>query len=310
MLAIQELTAYATALIIRATLYGLYAASTVHCFRWLLFDDQGGKLRKRIDWRLTSVAAFIFCFLTTTLGVTSHATLDLIQSDLHSAVLSMAKIGIENTGVLITNAVLIYRCWMVFDKSHQWLVICPAVILWCSGFACSILLMYYYAIAHRAEPDQPLIFARLVPQGRPLWASFYCCDIAINVFTTAAIILRIKRMATGSNFSSTPVYRTCKILAQFGFLYAITTTLALIGLLVDVKPSIDVMRFILDSIMITMPGITFNLIQIRIHQERANAIDRPILSRREARTFPQSPVHVYTERISIHDDVYSKPTAV
>jgi hypothetical protein len=53
--------------------------------------------------------------------------------------------------------------------------------------------------------------------------------------------------------------------------------------------------------MITMPGITFNVIQIRIHQERASATDRPILSR-EAPTFPQSPVHVYTERISIRDN--------
>jgi len=308
MIAIQELTAYATALIIRATIYGLYAASSVHCFRWLLFDDQGGKLRKRVDWRLTSVAVFIFCFLTTTLGVTSRTTLDLIQSNLHSAVLSIAKISTENFGVLITNAVLIYRCWKVFDRSHQWLVIFPPIILWCSAFVCQNLLLYYYIMAHRAAPNQPLIFARLVPQARPLWASFYCCDIAINVFTTAAIILRIRRLAVNSNFYSTPVYTTCKILAQFGFLYAITTTLALIGLLVDVKASIDVMRFILDSIMITMPGITFNLIQIRIHQERASAID-PILSR--ARTFPQSPVHVYTERISVRDDsVFSKSTEV
>jgi hypothetical protein len=52
--------------------------------------------------------------------------------------------------------------------------------------------------------------------------------------------------------------------------------------------------------MIAMPGITFNVIQVRFYQERANATNRPILSR-EAPTFPQSPVHVYTERISIRD---------
>jgi hypothetical protein len=62
--------------------------------------------------------------------------------------------------------------------------------------------------------------------------------------------------------------------------------------------------------MIAMPGITFNVIQVRIHQEQANAKDRPILSR-EAPTFPQSPVHAYTERISIRDDDEpSKPTEV
>jgi hypothetical protein len=93
---VQQQTAYFTALIVRATLYGLYIASSVHCFRWLLFDDQGRKLRKRINWRLTSVAVFIFCFLTTTLGVTSRAALDLIPGDLHSAVLSIVKVRLHN----------------------------------------------------------------------------------------------------------------------------------------------------------------------------------------------------------------------
>jgi hypothetical protein len=93
---VQQQTAYFTALTIRATLYGFYIASSVVCFRWLLFDDQGRKLRKRINWRLISVAAFIFCFLTTTLVVTSQAALDLIPGDLHSAVLSISQVHLHN----------------------------------------------------------------------------------------------------------------------------------------------------------------------------------------------------------------------
>jgi hypothetical protein len=83
----------------------------------------------------------------------------------------------------------IYRCWMVFDKSHKWLVVFPTIILWCSGFVCDILLVYYYATAHLADPAKPLLFARLVPHALPLWTTFYCCDIAMNVYTTGTYLV-------------------------------------------------------------------------------------------------------------------------
>ena len=43
-----------------AIFFGLYSASFIHCVRWLLFEDDGWKIRKKINWWLLSTTLLVF----------------------------------------------------------------------------------------------------------------------------------------------------------------------------------------------------------------------------------------------------------
>ncbi|KAF9442235.1 hypothetical protein P691DRAFT_681921 [Macrolepiota fuliginosa MF-IS2] len=43
-----------------ALAFGVYFATLLSCFRWLLFADEGWKRRRVINWPLVGVTSFIF----------------------------------------------------------------------------------------------------------------------------------------------------------------------------------------------------------------------------------------------------------
>lgn len=297
---------YVIALFVRAVLYGLYIATLLVCLRWLILDDRQLHLRRHIDRRLLTITILILVFLTTNVGVVFRITIDLIRGNSSSTTLTIAKIDLENVAILVTNAILIYRCWIMYRKTHQWFIICLPILLWFSSLVCSNLIVYYYVTFLRANPDVPVVFSRLVPSSRRCWLIFYLCDVVLNVYTTGGIIYQINRASihhsgTGSDTSSGTFSRqlskTCRILVQFGSLYTLTTVLSLISLLVDFEPKYDAMRFSVDAVNFIMPGITFNLVQIVVHQERAK---RRTISCRLGRMTSQplfSPVSTYSRDV-------------
>ena len=56
-------------LIAQAFLYGLYLETTVHCLRWLLFDDKDWNIRKKINWSMLTIAIVLFILMTINLWV-------------------------------------------------------------------------------------------------------------------------------------------------------------------------------------------------------------------------------------------------
>ena len=130
------------------------------------------------------------------------------------------------------------------------------------------------------------------------------CDL-LEPTTTAAIIFRLLGASDSFRQSSRQLHTTCKILALFGTLYTITTILSLTSLIVDVKSKHDTLRFTLDAIVcptsllslgslltpvqnFSMPGITFNLVQVRVRQERASQGDQTLCDPRAISKFTQA----------------------
>lgn len=296
----EDLKPYIIALSVRAILYGVYFVTLIHCLRWLILDgDRWWKLRKHIDQRLLIITIVIFSFLTTSLGIAFRITIDLLRGDNNSARLTILKIYVENNVILTANAVLIYRCWVIFAKTHRSVIISLPLVLWLTGLACSVFIVYNYTMFLYAHPDVYLIFSRLVPSSRLCWIIFYLCDIAISIYTTCGIIYRISRIPApyGSKKNcSRQLCTTSKILAKFGSLYTITSVLSLVSLILDLEPTFDLMRFMLDAINFTMPGITFNLIQIGVHKERAGGgggKERHAVTPSFTSTFDQTPITQY-----------------
>ena len=162
----------------------------------------------------------------------------------------------------------IYRCWVVYPKSHRLAVVGLPLIFWLSAFACSILLVYFYAAFVAATASSGgVVSARVVPHARLIWTGFYCCDIIINIYTTCrpivysflaqelispitgALIYQIMRSTSGEGHMSRRLYRTCKVLAQFALLYTATSIFGFIALLLDIDPKYDAMRFTVDAVV-------------------------------------------------------------
>ncbi len=63
----------------QAVLYGLYLPTFVHSLRWLLFDDEGLDVRKKISWQMLSITIIFFLFMTAVIGIQLQLTLGPAQ---------------------------------------------------------------------------------------------------------------------------------------------------------------------------------------------------------------------------------------
>ena len=56
-------------LIVQAIFSGLYTTSFFHCFRWLVFADEGWERRKKIHWSMLIIAILIFALALINFGI-------------------------------------------------------------------------------------------------------------------------------------------------------------------------------------------------------------------------------------------------
>ena len=66
---------------VQAILFGLYLASLAHCLRWQLVNDEGWRLRTKINWAMLIIAILLFLVLTIDLAIRLHLTIDAVQGD-------------------------------------------------------------------------------------------------------------------------------------------------------------------------------------------------------------------------------------
>ncbi|KAM6499921.1 hypothetical protein JOM56_005429 [Amanita muscaria] len=174
--------------------------------------------------------------------------------------------------IISIDSALIYRCWIVYEKS--WRVICVPVTFWFASLACSTLFFYYEEqslfVANGASPNAAQI-------GWKALTGLYACNIATSIYTTTAIIYRIRYMTKTSGGNSKRLNYIMLILAESGILYTSMTVFCLIGsVFITLNDPTWVEKLIYDisDIMnLSMAGISFNLILIRVHQSRVELRD-------------------------------------
>jgi len=245
--------------------YGVYMTTLAHSLRWLLFEDEGWKAqpRRRVNWPMLAVTLILFVFATVDLGVTLRITFALVSGEtLISKKLELLSITVENTTILITDAVLMYRTWLVYTKS--WRAIVLPSMLWSTGITC-VILFDYWLIKDLGASSQLSLVTVFTPRTRRIAAVFFCCSLVNNLYATCAISYRILRVARTSR--STSLYITCRVFAESGILCASTTTLMLITS--AVMDGENLVEILLDVVNFSMMGIAFNLILIRVGKQRA-----------------------------------------
>ncbi|KIL59304.1 hypothetical protein M378DRAFT_169473 [Amanita muscaria Koide BX008] len=250
--------------IIQAVLYVLYLTSLAFALRWLLYKEEGWTLRSRreVNWILLTTAILLFAFSTWGIVILTLLLLSSIgkfesNNEVISERLLIAGTTSEILTYLIIDAVLIFRCWSVYQRS--WRAVCIPLLLWLSNIVLTAIFVFYSATGFKE--DTPF---RILPAA----AIFYCCNFATNLYTTSAIIYRVRRIANANNNGQSILYRVCRIVAGTGVLYASTSLAVVVATFL--MPNDPVAYSVCNAINFSMAGIAFNLLLIRVGQLRAD----------------------------------------
>ncbi|KAM6502577.1 hypothetical protein JOM56_002554 [Amanita muscaria] len=264
------------AIFVQAILFGLYLASLAHCLRWQLVDDEGWRLRTKINWAMLIIAIFLFLLLTIDLAIRLYLTIAAVQGDTqYFKFPGVAVTVLECSAMLITDAVLIYRCWVVYARS--WRIVCIPIFFWILLFASSIICIFYLTPLINPKNEESVFHAFLLEYY--FWIVFYCANIATNIYATcmdelpsSVLALNLPNVAKGigSANSSKRLHRVSRILTESGILYTSTSVLSLIGAITIRWPELGLFSNLTSVLNFSMAGITFNLILIRVAQDRSN----------------------------------------
>ncbi|KAF8631869.1 hypothetical protein AX15_002139 [Amanita polypyramis BW_CC] len=228
---------------IQATLFGVYFTTFLLCLRWLLYVDDGWTVRKDIKWPWLIIAIVIFAFSVTDLALSLHGTLLALQGKKTLLFSGIVTVTVEALIAVITDAVLIYRCWVVYNKSWH---------------------IYYpnYILGLRPLLDLPGCALRTIDTRS---RSFYISTIIINIFATSATIFQIWR----NSIFPHPLQFTIRVVAESGLLYTITSVVSACLLFIRNSPTGPViLPAVATAINFPATGIAYNLILIRVAQHR------------------------------------------
>ncbi|KAG6864814.1 hypothetical protein C0991_007000 [Blastosporella zonata] len=153
----------------------------------------------------------------------------------------------------IGDGILLYRCWIVYDKS--WLIILFPLMIWLGGTACGIVTVYVEATL-REDPRY-----LNAPNLSPFITSMLALTLAMNLITTSLIIFRIWSIQRAVKFQTAPLVikrrpldKIMRILIESGFIYTVTIVI-LVGLYIACNNG---------QFGVSNSGITFNLIITRV----------------------------------------------
>ncbi|KIL61331.1 hypothetical protein M378DRAFT_166977 [Amanita muscaria Koide BX008] len=245
-------------LFVQALFYGLYISTFVNCLRWLLLENEGWKFRpyKQMTWPFITITVTIFAIATADIAAAVRLTCArLLGEEIIADFLSFICITIEGFTMIIIDAVLVYRCWIVYDKS--WRVIIVPLLFWTCTTACSLTWTICNAIGVKLV-DSPKATAIGV-------GVFYGCNFATNVYASSAIVYRIWKTAMTNNPRSR-IYEVCRIISGTGIMYSVTSLFTLVAAcwINNYFP-----EAILNAINFHTACIAYNLVIIRVGQLRA-----------------------------------------
>ncbi|KAF8330641.1 hypothetical protein F5887DRAFT_1081488 [Amanita rubescens] len=244
--------AYIIAVTVQALLMGAYFVSFLICLRWLVFSDDGGTLRKGINWTLLSIAIILFALSVADLCISVHIILLVSEGHSVKAYTSVITCFIEMLTRIITDGVLIFRCWIVYNRSWR-IVILPLLLLLYN--ICLLITTVHWSINMSGgnPPD---------PRYGMIWMSYYASTIVINIYATSAIILKIWR----NSFSRRLSHFAIRVIAESGLLYTLTS----IAVFCASLRGAHITFLVTNAINFPASIIAFNLILIRVAENRAN----------------------------------------
>ncbi|PFH47648.1 hypothetical protein AMATHDRAFT_42804 [Amanita thiersii Skay4041] len=285
-----------------AVLTGLYIATFLHCIRWLVFNDDELTLRKRFSRLMLIATCLIFTLTIANLVLSILIPLALLRNEMQLFMVflvssvcapflsppliefqfSLLKAPIEALTSILADVILIYRCWVVYNRN--WRVICFPIFM-LLAYTCFAVVFNYYSVTILVYSEVTMGSIKVYRAGI---VAAYTCTIVLNIYTTSSIILRIWKVAKESlgRHTRRGLHFTIHVIADSGLLYTLSSIIGIITWLYTLKntgAAAQLIAAIFSSINYAMVGIAFNLILIRVASQRASS-DSTIDS---AKTIPE-----------------------
>ncbi|KAF8345624.1 hypothetical protein F5887DRAFT_1074347 [Amanita rubescens] len=259
---LSEIETDIIAITLEASLAGVHFVSFLLCLRWLIISDDGGTLRKPIQRPFLIVTLIHFAFTVTALCVGLQKVFSYSHHDgTTPTAISFAIINsiIETLTLITTDCVLIFRCWTVYNRS--WRIILLPLLLFLYNISNLFVMAYcqWDAMIYKLAGNEPITLRN---QINSLEESFYAANIVINIYATSAIVFRIWRNTLSRRFARCAI----RFIAESCLLYALTSIAAFSTMFLS-SPNGHVIATTIND---RTAGIAFNLILIRVAQNRAN----------------------------------------
>ncbi|KXN92331.1 hypothetical protein AN958_08562 [Leucoagaricus sp. SymC.cos] len=273
--------------------FGLYVFTLLICLRWLLFVDEGWKLRKvrSVNWSIVAVALLILgcnlAYLIETFYWTSIAVRHAIQFPGEQYQkpewTSIVSCTVANVNVLLADFVLIARCWIAYGRRSIAIIVFPA-FMWISALLCTILQIYLQ-VAHTKDPRiGPYSWASVNMTMGPgiVLIPFWIATVMLNAYASVVLIRYIYQSAEHSKTSVSIEYFHffMHVIAESGVLYFSITIAHFLSWFGDSHFATDIISVINAPVV----GIAFNWFLIRVARRRAAQAAKATLFNKELST--------------------------
>ncbi|PFH49355.1 hypothetical protein AMATHDRAFT_63426 [Amanita thiersii Skay4041] len=247
----------------QSLLFGIYLPTCIHCVRWLVFTDVGWKFRKDIKWVMLSATLSIFVLMTLNVTFAIKASLDLLTKGIMRSYAHVIMLVSERLTTVITDYILMYRCWTVYGNS--WRIVIIPFFLWLATVICTVIgVQWVVVVLHTSNTRLSIVTSNAN-------LAFFTCTIIINVWLTTAIVLRIWHVARKSIGSAGQFYSVIQIIIESGLMYTVTSLMLLIAAIIGRRPRFSIVlfpRLLLAVVNCSIAAIAFNLLVIRSNEYR------------------------------------------
>ncbi|KAF8917190.1 hypothetical protein CPB85DRAFT_215648 [Mucidula mucida] len=241
-------------LFVESIMYGWLLISFVFAMRYMILDESGIKMKRRVHWHLVVVALLLFSLATVDVCL---GLVRVLRLDVHfppTGVDTMLVIGVFIV-IVIVDAVLVYRCWVVY--LHSWKVIAVPAALWFGTTATVIFYVYNTVALHVGTPVDT---ARL----EHALEAILSLTIVQNIVSTGLIAGRIWRIDRESakfrtrRTQKSHLQTVTRIVIESGLLCTLSALCSFISFWTDKNAG-----YIASDAEIQLVSIAYNLIIIR-----------------------------------------------
>ncbi|KAF8058208.1 hypothetical protein FPV67DRAFT_1428427 [Lyophyllum atratum] len=306
------------AFFVESIVLGLYLVTFFHTILALFSTGSRWKSIKELNYPMVAVALFMF-FNTTMASALSFLVIwrAFVQTPPGGAEASFKEIShwsvvLKSATLLsqttIGDAMLIYRCWIVYARN--WFVVALSIALWIGGTVCAVFLVYYEA----TFTEHVLVsVSKLHPYGVAFWAS----TVSSNIITTALLVWPIWKVARHHDqyvYQNTAGPRPnvmkhmMQVIVESGLLYMVAAFVTFVT-----YTSGSNSLYVVSSAEVGIAGIAFNLIIIRTASatraktapsvNRGSTLPLHIMSPRETHgtTDDKGHVRIMVSQDTVHD---------
>ncbi|KAJ3847769.1 hypothetical protein EV368DRAFT_22862, partial [Lentinula lateritia] len=272
-------TAQIVALFMESVTYGVFLTTFVMCLHGLLYSPTHRFHLKpffKVNYRMLIAALLMFTFASLDVAfglchnIKAFVTLNRNGNDPETAEevfddvgnwINVMKFVDYVAQTFIGDSILIYRCYLVWDRS--WYMIVPSVLLCLAETVCGCMVA---AIEASPASGGSLNSSTI----SPFITSMLSITLATTILTTTLIVYRLWNVQSHSqtflqfqqernrDWNSDPLARAMKVMIESGLLY----TLSLVVLFAVFITSSNAELGVSDSV-VQIIGITFNMIIIR-----------------------------------------------